>query len=87
VVIRNLLAITAGCAFGIGVGFLIFQLGNLAAGVWIAVAAGLMIAVELINAIRKDRDKRRQGRDAVWQRRIAGGLAGARPALPNERKR
>jgi hypothetical protein len=53
--LKCILAVGAGGAFGCGVAFLMLNLGTLAAGVWIAIAAGLVLAVELCNAVRRSR--------------------------------
>lgn len=56
--LRCMVAITAGAAFGVGVAFLILNLGTFAAGIWVAAAAALVLVAECVNAVRRDREHR-----------------------------
>lgn len=47
----------------------LFFIGPLDAGLMVAVIAAVIILVELCNALRRDRERMRRGRGAVWQRR------------------
>lgn len=49
----------------------LFFIGPRDAGVMVAVIAAVVILVELCNALRRDRERMRRGREVVWQRRDA----------------
>jgi hypothetical protein len=81
--LRATITIAAGAALGCGAGILILNLGTFQAGIWLALAALLVIVRECVSYVQ--RRQWRRGREATWRRRIETGLAGARPALPNRR--
>jgi hypothetical protein len=84
---RALLGIIGGAAVGYLLAVCIAGIaGPRNVGVSIAIVAACVVGIYLIKAIQADRDTMRRGRDAVWQRRIATGLTGARPVLPNEHR-
>lgn len=67
---RATLAILTCCGLGVAAGSAILHLGPKLAGLGIAITAAAVLLLELCNAIRRDRERMRRGREAVWQRRI-----------------
>lgn len=68
--LRALLAVIAGCAFGIVVAEIILGLGPRDAGICIAVIAACVLLRYLIETVQEDQDlNRRLDRERVWARR------------------
>jgi hypothetical protein len=74
--IRALLGIVGGLSTGYVAALFILGIATpTTAGVAVAISAACVIGIFLVRAIQTDqaygREQMRQGRDAIWQRRIA----------------